>query len=402
MQISTRCELNSVINRRDLLAAALVGTGMLGLTRSTASAYFAEARSAAKQKLLVRSETPFNAEPALEPLVTSFVTPVENFYVRSHGSQPTIDLAQYRLTVEGLVERPATFSLAELIERFPRASTTATLTCAGNRRTEFAAEKKVPGVPWEAGAIGNAEWSGVRLTDVLKHCGLKSDAKHVWFEGLDQIAVNETKTAFGGSISLDALNAIGKAGSPPLLADRMNGQALLPEHGFPLRTLVPGFIGARSVKWLGKIVVSDQPSQNHYLARAYKVVTENTPAIVAAASPIYEYVINSATCQITPGKQSGEYTLRGYALAGGQTGNRIKSISVKCDQWQDWKEVEVVSPVRDFCWVLWSAKVQLPGDAKSIQVRATDTVGNIQPSRTPWNAHGYQYNGWQTVSLPKS
>ncbi|MDB5386164.1 MAG: Sulfite oxidase, partial [Planctomycetaceae bacterium] len=137
------------------------------------------------------------------------------------------------------------------------------------------------------------------------------------------------------------------------------------------------------------------------LARAYKVVVENTPPVVAAAPPIYEYVLNSAICQILPGKATGEFSIRGYALPVGRPGNRIKSISIKCDQWQDWKEVEIVSPIRDFCWVLWSGKFQLPPNAKSIQVRATDTSGNSQPVRTPWNAHGYQYNGWHAVNLPK-
>jgi len=391
------------MSRRRYLAATILSSGFLSrdwLTSGSVAA--AEIRSPAKQNLLVRSAEPYNAEPALDRLTNSFVTPIDQFYVRSHGSQPELDLESYRLTIDGLVERPVTLTLAELRERFPRAKTTATLTCAGNRRTDFYAEKKVPGVPWEAGAIGNAEWSGVRLADVLKFCGMKSDAKHVWFAGLDQIAVNGASVEFGGSIPLETLHGLApNAAAHPLLADRMNEQPLLPEHGYPLRALAPGFIGARSVKWLGKITVSDQPSTNHYLARAYRVITENTPEAIAAASPIYEYVTNSAITQIVPGKSAGQFEIRGYALAAGHAGNRLKVISVKCDQWKDWKDVEIVSPIRDFCWVLWSAKLTLPAEATTIQVKATDTEGYTQPVRTPWNAHGYQYNGWQTVPLPK-
>ena len=393
---------NSRLNRRQYLAATVVAAGALNSRGLFQDAVFGETPSPEKLKLIVRSATPYNAEPALDQLVSSFITPVNQFYVRSHGSQPEIDPKAYRLTIEGLVERPVTLTLGEIVEKFPRTNVTATLTCAGNRRTEFYAEKKVPGVPWESGAIGNAEWSGVRLADVLKSCGLKPEAKHIWFEGLDQIKVQDGNTAFGGSIPISQLSHPSSKTAPPLLADKMNGQPLLTEHGFPIRTVVPGLIGARSVKWLGKITVSDQTSPNHYLARTYKIVTENTPEMVAKAEPIYEYLTNSAICQITAGKAKGDFEIRGYALAGGSPDNRLKAVSIKCDQWTDWKDVEFVSPLRDFCWVLWSTKVSLPANATSIQVRATDTSGYTQPVRTPWNAHGYQYNGWHTIQLPKT
>ena len=390
------------MTRRRCIVATILSVGAIDQPWSLAPLNGAELRSAEKQKLLVRSQNPYNAEPDLEQLNRSYMTPVDAFYVRSHGSQPALSLKDYRLTIDGLVDQPKSLTVEELTSRFTRVSTTATLTCAGNRRTEFYAEKKVPGVAWEAGAIGNAEWSGVLLSDVLKSCGIQPSAKHVWFEGLDEITVNDAKVSFGGSISLDLCNGEKNSPSQPLLVDRMNGKSLLPEHGFPLRTLVPGLIGARSVKWLGKITVSDKPSSNHYLARAYKVVTENTPEKVAAADPIYEYVTNSAICRVAMAAEKGVYELRGYALAGGRPGNRIKTISVKCEQWKEWKDVEISSPVRDFCWVLWSAKLSLPPEARSIQVRAIDELGFTQPVRTPWNAHGYQYNGWHSVQLPQA
>lgn len=388
------------LSRRSCLGVMASGLGLWMPSRSLI-AYADDAKSPARHELLVRSENPFNAEPKLDRLPEAFLTPVENFFVRNHGNQPTIDPKTYRLTIEGAVNRPLTITLGELIERFPRVNVTATVTCAGNRRIEFAAEKAVPGVPWDAGAIGNAEWSGVRLSDVLKHCGLKSEAKHVWFEGHDQImAMGEVRT-FGGSIPLEtALN--GDTSPRAILADRMNGKALTAEHGFPLRGIVPGYIGARSVKWLSKITVSDQPSSNFYLAKTYKIVKENTPENVAAASPIFEFLTNSAICEAKVIPESGKYSVRGYALAGGKRGNRITDVSLTADGGKRWQPAKIVSPVRNFEWVLWTAEVEVPADAQQIQVRATDSEGTSQPVRSPWNAQGYQYNGWHAVPIKKN
>lgn len=388
------------VNRRACLGVMASGLGLWIPSRSPV-ALADEGKSPAKHDLLVRSEDPFNAEPGLERLPLAFLTPVEDFFVRNHGNQPTIDPRAYRLTIDGAVERPLTITLGELTERFPRVNVTATVTCAGNRRTEFAAEKAVPGVPWDAGAIGNAEWSGVRLSEVLKHCGLKAEAKHVWFEGQDQImAMGEVRT-FGGSIPLEtALD--GEAAPRAILADRMNGKALTAEHGFPLRTIVPGYIGARSVKWLSKITVSDKPSSNFYLAKTYKIVQENTPENVAAASPIYEFITNSAICEAKLIPNTNRYAVRGYALAGGKRGNRVTEMNLTTDGGKSWQPAKIVSPVRNFEWVLWSAELTVPPGTSQIEARATDSDGTSQPVRTPWNAQGYQYNGWHAVAVKKN
>ncbi|MBW3541658.1 MAG: molybdopterin-dependent oxidoreductase, partial [Planctomycetes bacterium] len=229
---------------------------------------------------------PANAEPELAQLVESWLTPLEHFYIRSHGPVPEIDPREYRLSVEGLVEKPLKLSLEDL-EGLAQTETTATLTCAGNRRSEHSRQRKVEGVPWGPGAIGNARWQGVRLSEVLKRAGLRDEARHVWFEGLDQVAHQGQTIAFGGSIPL--AKAMGDSPMAPgaLLATRMNGQPLPADHGFPARTVVPGYIGARSVKWLGRIVVSDHPSPNHYLQEAYKLVVEDGDLAWAEAAAIY-------------------------------------------------------------------------------------------------------------------
>lgn len=339
--------------------------------------------------LIARQEAPFNAEPSLPKLIEKWITPVNSFFVRSHGNVPAIDPKQYTLTVEGLVEKPLTLSLVELIERFPSAATTATLTCAGNRRSEFAAVKKVGGVQWDAGAIGNAEWQGVLLAEVLKHAGIKSGAKHVWFDGGDQIIEKNESFPFGGSILIEKAMTTTVTGST-LLATQMNGQPLTPAHGFPLRSLVPGYIGARSVKWLRKITVADRPSPNHFVADVYKLVPEDNKDLIAKTLPIYEFALNSAICLPAPGAVlSGEQvTVKGFALTNGTTGRSVQLIEVSADGGQTWTAAKVTSPLRDYCWVLWSADVPLTARTESLIVRATDTSGEMQPQNCPWNYKG--------------
>lgn len=180
---------------------------------------------------------PFNAEPALEKLIANWITPETDFFIRSHGAVPTIDADGFTLSIQGLVDRPSEFTLSQLSQRFPAASTTATLTCAGNRRVEFNRVKKVGGVQWDAGAIGNAEWGGIHLSDLLKSVGIQTGARHVWFEGRDQIAEKGETFPFGGSIPLE--KAISDTTATPgcLLASTMNGKPLTAHHGFPLAQL---------------------------------------------------------------------------------------------------------------------------------------------------------------------
>jgi sulfite oxidase len=390
------------LNRRELL-----GRGSLGLLaftvglRGSASPLYAD-NSQASPDLITRQASPFNAEPPLPALIEKWITPVNSFFVRSHGDVPTLDPNELTLTVDGLVDKPLALKVSELAERFPADSTTATLTCAGNRRAEFAAIKKVGGVQWDAGAIGNAEWQGVRLADVLKAAGVKADAKHVWFEGRDQVTEKNVTFPFGGSIPIEKATATGATGAT-LLALRMNGQPLTPAHGFPLRTIVPGYIGARSVKWLHKITVADRPSPNHFVADVYKLVPEENADLIARTSPIYEFMLNSAICVPTPDTAvSGDrLTVKGFALTNGTTGRSVQKIEVSADGGQTWVGAKVTSPLRDYCWVLWSAEITLTEKSNSLVVRATDTSGETQPEQCPWNYKGYQFNGWHKVALKR-
>jgi sulfite oxidase len=351
-------------------------------------------------RLTVRSAKPLNAEPALEDLVADWITPVERFYVRNHGATPTVDAEAFRLSVDGLVERSLQLSVAELVERFPAAKATITLTCAGNRRSEFQGPK-IAGVAWGAGAIGNAAWSGIGLAALLRHAGIREGAKHVWFEGADEIEDKTEKYPFGGSIPLDKALAGGDRAPTALLATKMNDKPLTAEHGFPLRGVVPGYIGARSVKWLKRIVVSDRPSPNHYLAQAYKLIAEETPAALAAAEPLYEYALNSAIAVPAPAAEvaAGKIKVHGFALAAGAAGSALKAIEVSSDGGQSWTAAKVTSPVKDFCWVLWSAELDVTPKTERLFVRASDSTLQSQPRKMPWNAKGYQYNAWHQVPV---
>jgi sulfite oxidase len=343
---------------------------------------------------------PMNAEPMLPDLVKSWVTPVESFFIRSHGNTPEIKAEAFRLTIEGLVERPLTLSLAEL-GQFEQHSTTATLTCAGNRRSEHSRVKPVKGVQWREGAIGNAKWSGARLSDLLKKAGLRESARHIWFEGLDTVEDGGKSFSFGGSIPLEKalLDRDGVPGA--ILATMMNDKPLTADHGFPVRSLVPGYIGARSVKWLSKIVVSDRPSPNHFVADVYKLVDEGTLLEVAENAPIYRIPLNSAICTPTANAamKPGRIAVAGYVLPPGVPGVSIRQVELSTDGGKTWSAAKVTPPVSEFCWQLWSADVPVTSQTQELVVRATDSRGDTQPQTPRWNVKGYLFNGWHRVPV---
>ena len=384
----------AVPDRRRFLKVSLAGAATLPLLGPLPS--FA----AEPSQLVVHGTEPMNAEGNLSRLATSWMTPVENFYIRSHAPVPKINDGRFRLAVEGLVKKPLSLSLKEL-SAMAQHSAVATMTCAGNRRSEHSLIKPVKGVPWREGAIGNAKWTGVRLSDVLKKAGLKEAARHVWFEGLDQIERSSGIIPFGASIPVEKALADTEAMPGALLTTKMNDAPLTGDHGAPLRMVVPGYIGARSVKWLGKIVVSDRPSPNHYVATAYKLVEKGTTVEWAEQGPIYRMPLNSAIC--TPGNgekvKPGTVQVAGYALPPGRPGAKIASVEVSADGGRSWKRAKITSPVREFCWVLWSATIRLDPQSDKLTVRATDSRGETQTQKPTWNMKGYLFNAWHSVKV---
>jgi sulfite oxidase len=281
-------------------------------------------------------------------------------------------------------------------------SVPATLQCAGNRRLEHSRVKTVAGVQWDAGAIGTAEWSGPRLADLLSKAGVRSGAKHLWFEGLDTVSLKDRQTAFGGGIPMV------KAMRPEtLIAVSMNGNRLSREHGYPARTIVPGFIGARSVKWLTRIVVSDRPSENNFVARDYKLFPpEATPETVKPEqfAPIYEMVLGSAICSPRAGDRvtAGKIRVRGYAVPPGESGATGRPGRGFPRRRKDLDGRPILGGRSDFAWQLWEAEATVAAGTTTLVVRATDSRGKTQPEQAAWNFKGYLNDSWHRVQISAS
>ncbi len=351
--------------------------------------------------VMVQREQPFNAETPLELLRRDYVTPRELFYVRNHGSLPAVDPATYRLTVDGLVERPLELSLEQLENEFSRVEMVATLYCAGNRRRELAEVRAMPGkVPWEAGAAGNARWTGAPLHEVLRSAGVREEARHAAFTGLDEDEESGTGTHFGGSVPIE--NA---KGDGVILAYEMNGEPLAPEHGFPLRVVVGGYIGARNVKWLSGISLQQAPSDNHYQAREYKLfppdVTEETVDF-SGGEMLGEIPLNSVVCDPGEGAvlPAGPVPVRGYAVAGGA--RRVERVEVSGDGGESWVEASLEKHGdHATAWSFWEAGLKLAPGACQIVARATDSADGTQPETVEevWNFLGYANNAWHRVNV---
>ena len=350
--------------------------------------------------LIVHSEAPFNAEPPLARLRASSITAQPDFYVRSHGNIPNLDPRTHRLRVEGKVSTPLDLSIAELRGRFSHHTVAAVMQCAGNRRADMLRVAPVSGDPWEAGAIGNAEWTGVPLAAVLRAAGAQEGAAmHVAFAAADMCEADGETFRYGASIPMT------KALSPEvLLAFAMNGAALAAEHGFPLRVVVPGFAGCRSPKWLTGITVQDTPSGAKPQARDYKLfapdVTQETVDWDEGVT-IYDLPVNSAICEPSPmaALPAGPTLLRGYATA---SARRIARVDVSADGGRTWAQAALQhDPAAPWSWTFWQASLDLPEGEHELAVRAWDSAGQTQP-RSPeetWNFKGYLSAAWHRVRV---
>lgn len=360
------------------------------------------------EKFIVHTISPYNAEPPLELLRENFVTPRELFYVRNHGDVPEIDAQRFRLVVNGMVERELELSLDTLLNDFPKRTVMATLQCAGNRRDQLMALKEIPGeVAWQAGAIGNAFWSGVPLKEILNAAGIKIGAQYIAFMGAEEVIRRRENVGFGGSIEIaKALSA------EVLLAYEMNGAPLEPLHGFPLRVIAPGYIGARSVKWLTQITAQALSSKNYFQAHAYQLFPPQTNAETAdwnAGLQLGELAVN---CVITSpragqafspsllkGEGWGEVTVQGYALTGG--GRNIARVDVSSDGGNSWTTAHLTQGDQHWAWTFWETKLKLASGEHEIVARALDSASNTQPedARHVWNFKGYMNNAWHRVQV---
>jgi sulfite oxidase len=347
--------------------------------------------------LIVHEEEPFNAETTPAALAEGPLTPTDSFYVRGHAAVPEIDPAAWRLRVHGHVERELDLSLATLREAFREREVTATLQCAGNRRAGLLGIREIPGeAPWGAGATGTATWTGVALADVVALAGPRRDAVHVAFVGGDVCAEAKPAQHFGGSIPLD------KARRPEvLLAWGMNGEPLPPVHGAPLRVVVPGYIGARSVKWLQRIDIRPRPWQGYFQHVAYRLLPPDGTPGPGAGMPLGLVALNSDVLSPADGDTvaAGPVEVRGYAFAGGE--RHVARVDVSVDGGAPWTQAKLLEDLGRWAWRRWRLTVDLAPGEHEILVRAWDSSAATQPEddATLWNPKGYVNNARPRVRV---
>jgi len=342
--------------------------------------------------MILHNDWPEDLETPLRYFDT-WLTPLDAFFVRQHLPRPApIDPAAYRLTVNGMVSKPLQLTLDDL-RKLPQYTVTATIECTGNGRGFYT--PKVPGIQWGRGAIGNAEWRGPRVSDVLQPAGASESAAYLEADGAD--------TPVAATPDFIRSLPIKKAMHPAtILALSMNGQT--PDiHGFPVRLIVPGWDGTSSVKWVIRLTTAAQLNTGFFMNPAYRfpkyALPPGTPARPAELEVIEGMPVKS--CITAPEDQSkaplGAMTIRGFAWAGE---NSIERVEVSTDGGSRWQSAQLSAPKLPFAWRLWHLdwKPTEPG-YHTIFSRATDSAGRVQPMVAPWNPSGYLWNAVDRVGI---
>jgi DMSO/TMAO reductase YedYZ molybdopterin-dependent catalytic subunit len=325
--------------------------------------------------LLVREQEPPNLESPF-PRLDSWITPNDKFFIRCHFTIPKLEVNDWRLKVEGAVERPLDLTYDDLL-KMPSRSAPVLLECAGNGRAFLTPKAK--GVQWELGAVSNAEWTGVSLVAVLERAGLRDRAVEVILEGTDSGEIKADpkppgKIHFARSLPLE------KARKPEvLLAYRMNGEPLPVAHGFPLRAVVPDWYGMASIKWLRRIVVTEQPFTGFFQSIDYSYFERRhgLPSVV----PITELNVKAEIAKPAQDevlKANTRYRVHGAAWTGNSS---VAKVEVSTDQGQTWAEAKLLGKPRAATWRQWEYNWQTPAQPGHYHVmaRATDERGRVQP-----------------------
>jgi sulfite oxidase len=353
-----------------------------------------------RDDMVVHDQEPFNAEPPPAALAGSPLTPIEAFYSRNHGPFPELDPGGWRLCIDGLVERELVLSLADLRECFERRTEVATLECAGNRRAELLAVRPIPGqVPWGPATISTAAWTGVSLADVLAETGPGAAASHVAFTAPDLSPRVDPPEPYGSSIPLPKARS-----GEVLLAWEMNGEPLPRIHGGPVRVVVPGYIGARSVKWVQRITVQDRPSENYFQAQDYRLLPPDAEPGPGRGLSLGPLAMTSGILSPDDGHRvpPGPRDVIGYAFAA--AGRRVVRVDVSLDGGRTWSQAAVDEPASPWAWQLWHTTLDLPVGPAEITARAWDDSGATQPESpaSTWNPAGYDNTSWPHIRVDVS
>ncbi len=376
-------------SRRDFLQRAVAGSTLPWVAGLATGASLAE--DGAEPDLIVRSTRPLDAETPVEAF-DRFLTPNRLFFVRSHFGPPALGLSPWRLEVEGLVERPISLSIDDL-KGLEKVTLPAVLQCSGNGRGFFS--PTIPGVGWGRGAVGNAEWSGVRLVDLLERAGIKPDAAHVQLHGADT-PPNPKTPAFFRSIPL------ARALDPStILATSMNGEALPMLHGGPIRLVVPTWAGNHWIKWLRKVTVAKDEAPGFYMQNGYKIPKVPTPPGVDLKPTDLKSVttMNVKSLIARPLERAtlkvGKVEIRGVAWTGEGV---IKQVEIQAGAEAPWTLATLQGDPKPGTWVAWTFPWEAKTGQHALRSRATDSTGEVQPETTPWNRSGYLWNGIDRVT----
>jgi sulfite oxidase len=347
------------------------------------------ADQADQSRMIVRSPRPEDLEMPRDGF-TDWITPIDRFFVRCHTYTPKVNLSEWSLKVDGVVDQPMTLTMDDL-KKLPRVELVGVLECAGNGRSFY--EPHVPGTQWTFGAVGNGRWTGVRLRDVLQKAGIKSSAQEILCDGAD--------VPLGKMPDFQRTIPAAKALHPDtLLAYEMNGQALPVQHGFPLRVIAPGWAGDSWVKWLQHIEVLDHEFEGFWMKSAYRHPTHAVPpgtAVDAAEMvPVTDLNVKSLIAVPAGWAKPGPVRVQGTAWS---NTSPVGKVEVSTDGGQSWKPAKLGGQRTKYGWRLWQYDWKAAEGKYTLMSRATNMAGQTQPLSQEWNPPGYLWNVAQPLAI---
>ncbi|MCX4713555.1 sulfite oxidase [Streptomyces sp. JUS-F4] len=380
------------IERRDLLKLVAAASAAVPLASVAAPARAADGLPGVVKPLPPELFTlrGTNAETNFDALRdTGLLTPADRFFVRNHTATPRIDRAGWKLTVwgDGLRGGPVDFTFADLLA-LPPVTRTAFVECAGNGRSYFTSQQGQPvsGTAWTLGAIGTARWRGVRLADVLRRAGIGRHAVDVLPRGLDAEVVTD-------GVNLGRVRRplpVAKALDDALLAYEMNGEPLPPDHGHPVRLIVPSWVGIANIKWVGDIEVSAEPLLTPWNTGLYRLFGPGHPP--EGSAPLTRQTLKSAF-ELASGASFRAHRralLTGRSWSGGAP---VRAVEVSTDGGTHWRTARLRDEPRAGSWVRWTADwVPRERGPAVLLARASDRSGRRQPVTTAHNTQGYLFD----------
>jgi DMSO/TMAO reductase YedYZ molybdopterin-dependent catalytic subunit len=335
--------------------------------------------------LRIVTTDPLNAEAPLSAIGAT-TTPVAEFYIRNNFDVPRLAAAAWRLRIGGHVRRPRELDLDALMT-LPQRTARVTLECAGNGRALL--DPPVDGTQWGLGAAGTAEFTGAALRDVLTPLGVNDDVVEFVFTGADAGDV----PGWGRIRFQRSLPRAVACGPEPMLAWLMNGEPLTPEHGHPVRLVVPGWYAVASVKWLVGIEAVDQPFQGHFQSDRYVYRGD-----CLADRPVTHMRVRALVTSHADGDRvpAGIIDIEGTAWSGAAP---IRSVEVQVGPHAAWRNADLLEPADHAVATRWRCTLSLSPGTHLLRVRATDETGATQPEDQAWNELGYGNNIAQTIGI---